>query len=84
MSKLTLGKEFRNWFTIKLPEAFSYRESTKIVTRRDPWQHAIAYGLYGKFRTYMKNKGFLHHCPSSNTLKNLYYNGKGSEEEFED
>lgn len=68
-----LGKNFAKWFVEVLPQSFTYKESTKIVVRTDPWQNSIAYGLYSKFYNWMDNQGLKGPgLPSKKTIADLY------------
>jgi hypothetical protein len=68
-----LGKHFAEWFITVLPQSFTYKESTKIVVRTDPWQNSIAYGLYYKFYNWMDQKGLKNpSLPSKKTISDLY------------
>lgn len=68
----TLGQSFTLWFVDHFSKNHSYRESTSIVTRTDPWYNSIAYGLYSKFWDWMKRQGRGHHCPAKNEIALLY------------
>lgn len=83
MGTLTLGTSFRDWFIKTLPDSFSYKESTVILPRSEPWQHGIAYGIYGKFKSYMVRHNKGHHCPSAETLKYAYTKGRDLDKDFE-
>jgi hypothetical protein len=83
MGTLTLGKSFKSWFTQVFPDSFTYKESTQILLKSEPWQHGIAYGIYGKFKSYMTRKSKGHHCPSADVLKYAYTKGRERDEDFE-
>jgi hypothetical protein len=68
----TLGKMFVEWFVQSFSQNHTYKESTTIVTRTDPWCNSIAYGLYSKFWDWMKKKGKGHHCPSKTEVAEIY------------
>lgn len=69
----TLGKMFEQWFVNTLPDGYpSYKDATSIVTRTDPWQNSIAYGLYKTFFGFMKRKGKGNHCPAKKAIADLY------------
>lgn len=68
----TLGQMFTRWFVEEFAENHTYKESTQIVTRTDPWHNAIAWGIYKKFFDWMKRQGKVHHCPSKVEVQSLY------------
>lgn len=68
----TLGKKFDEWFVQHFARNHTYKESTNIVTRTDPWCNSIAYGIYKKFWDWMKREGKGHHCPAKTDIAELY------------
>jgi len=68
----TLGKMFSHWFVNEFSRNHTYKESTNVVTRTDPWCNSIAYGIYKKFFDWMKREGKAHHCPSKVDIASLY------------
>lgn len=68
----TLGTMFSKWFVESFSQNHTYKESTELVTRTDPWFNSIAYGLYSKFWDWMKKKGKGHHCPSKLEVAEIY------------
>jgi hypothetical protein len=68
----TKGKMFVKWFVESFSQNHTYKESTNIVTRTDPWCNSIAYGLYSKFWDWMKKQGKGHHCPSKAEVAEIY------------
>jgi len=71
-SNTILGRMFAEWFTVELRKFCLYKESTQIVTRTDPWQNAIAYGLYKKFYHWMDEQGRKNLCPAKYHIGDLY------------
>jgi hypothetical protein len=68
----TLGKKFDEWFVNHFARNHTYKESTNIVTRTDPWCNSIAYGIYKKFFDWMKREGKVHHCPPKTQVSAIY------------
>lgn len=71
-NKVTLGKKFDEWFVNHFARNHTYKESTTVVTRTDPWCNSIAYGIYKKFWDWMRREGKIHHCPAKNDIADLY------------
>jgi len=69
---VTLGKKFDEWFVNHFADNHTYKQSTQIVTRTDPWCNSIAYGIYSKFWDWMRRQGKVHHCPAKTEISNLY------------